>query len=124
MKKVKSLNAILLLIVLVTIACSSYGQNQPNSINHFSIKQSQHCFDEQKALGKIIFAKDTIITEQKQKIANLKFLTDTCLYANKALGKENKKLEYKVNKTKFLNKVLIYTLVVETVVLLTLILTR
>lgn len=104
------------------IACSSYGQNQPNSINHLSIKQSQHCFDEQKALGKIIFAKDTIITEQKQKIANLKFLSDTCLSVNKVLVKENKKIEDKVNKTKFLNKVLAYTLIIETIVLFTLLL--
>lgn len=120
MKKVKSLNATLLLIVLATTVYSSFGQNQPDTTSHFSIKQSQHCFDEQKALGRIIFAKDTIILEQKQKIANLKFLSDTCVKSNEAILKENKKLEDKVNRTKFWNKIIAYTLAIETVVLLTL----
>ena len=104
------------------IQLMAIGQTKHLDTNHFSIKQSIRCFEEQKTLGKIIFAKDTIILEQGKKIANLKFLADTCVKSNVAITKENKELEDKVNKTKFWNKVITYCLVVETVVLLTFIL--
>ncbi len=109
-----------LLIALATIQHTAIGQQNRLDTSLFSIKQSIRCFEEQKVLGEIIFAKDTIISEQKQKIANLKFLSDTCLSVNKILVKENKNLEDKVNKTKSWNKALTYTLVIETIVLLTL----
>lgn len=120
MKKGNLLKSLLLLTALVLTVATSYGSNPPDSINHLLINNSIKCFEEIKVLGSRINKTDSINQELEAKYNRTQFLSDTCLSVNKVLVKENKKLEDKVSKTKSWNKVLTYTLVIETVVLLTL----
>lgn len=124
MKKENLLKSFLQLTVLVLIAATSYGSNPPDSINHLLINNSIKCFEEVKVLGSRINKTDSINRELNAKFNRTKYLADTCLTANKVLTKENKSLQDKVDKTKFWNKVIGYTLAIETVVLLTLFLVR
>ncbi len=101
-------------------AVTSYGNNPPDSTNHLLINNSIKCFEEIKVLGSRINKTDSINKELEAKYNRSQFLADTCLSVNKVLVKENKKLEDKVNSTKFWNKALTYTLIVETIVLFTL----
>lgn len=93
MKNLKLKYAMWLLTLLVLTAFSSFGKNPPDSTNRYSIKQSQHCFDEQKSLGIIIYAQDTIIQKQEQKIKNLELLSDTLFTSNKKITKINNALK-------------------------------
>ena len=88
-KKARLLRSLLTLILLVSIAHLSYGQVNHTDTTQFTIKQSLKCFTEQKSLGVIIHAQDTIIQKQGQKIKNLEFLSDTLFKSNKSLTKIN-----------------------------------
>jgi hypothetical protein len=95
----------------------SYGQGKVDTTNQYSIKQSLRCFAEQKSLGIIIFAQDTIIKGQKQKINNLEFLSDTLFKSNKSLTKINKDNKDKIATKNNWIKGLAYAVTFETILL-------
>jgi hypothetical protein len=92
----------------------SYGQNGQDSINHYSIKQSIKCFEEQKSLKVIIQQKDSIIMA----ITKYDMMKETeLLDAAKKLDNDKRIAEQKAIKLQNKNYLLTTALVFESIIL-------
>lgn len=96
----------------------SYGQSVQDSTNHYSIRQSIKCFEEQKSLKVIIESKDSIIMAYSSFEKETKQIQDKLLTETKKLNLANSYLEKEKDKQKFYTIIYRAIAVAESVVLI------